>query len=152
MQDKRIFRTTLQIHWGLDDASVADSIIIEWPSGIRQVLENQNANQHLIITEDTTLTSVGDHNEVLRDYCLYQNYPNPFNPVTRIDFRLESAAEIKLYVFNQLGELIENLYEGYKDAGRHSIEFRGESHASNVYFYTLKTPGFIQSKKMILLK
>ena len=143
---------TLQIHFGLGDASVADSIIIEWPSGIRQVLENQNANQHLIITEDTTLTSVNDEVGAINKFDLFQNYPNPFNPITIINFQLESAAEINLSVFNQLGELIENLYKGYKDAGRYSFEFNGANFTSGVYLYTLKTSEFTQSKKMILLK
>ena len=143
---------TLQIHFGLGDASIADSIIIEWPSGIRQVLENQNANQHLIITEDTTLTSVNDEVGAINKFDLFQNYPNPFNPITIINFQLESAAEINLSVFNQLGELIENLYKGYKDAGRYSFEFNGANFTSGVYLYTLKTSEFTQSKKMILLK
>ena len=143
---------TLQIHFGLGDASVADSIIIEWPSGIRQVLENQNANQHLIITEDTTLTSVNDEVGTINKFDLFQNYPNPFNPNTIIDLQLESAAEINLSVFNQLGELIENLYKGYKDAGRYSFEFNGANFTSGVYLYTLKTSEFTRSKKMILLK
>jgi len=143
---------TLQIHFGLGDASVADSIIIEWPSGIRQVLENQNANQHLIITEDTTLTSVNDEVGTINKFDLFQNYPNPFNPITIINFQLESAAEINLSVFNQLGELIENLYKGYKDAGRYSFEFNGANFTSGVYLYTLKTSEFTRSKKMILLK
>ena len=143
---------TLQIHFGLGDASVADSIIIEWPSGIRQVLENQNANQHLIITEDTTLTSVNEEVGTINKFDIFQNYPNPFNLNTIIIFQLESAAEINLSVFNQLGELIENLYKGYKDAGRYSFEFNGANFTSGVYLYTLKTSEFTRSKKMILLK
>jgi hypothetical protein len=142
----------LQVHFGLGDASSADSIIIEWPSGIQQVLIDQNSNQRLIIIEDTTTTSVEDGNSLIDDYELFQNYPNPFNPVTQIDFILKAGSEIKLSVFNHLGELIMNLYEGYKDAGRHSIEFNREGLSSGIYLYKLKAADFIQTKKMLLLK
>ena len=142
----------LQVHFGLGDASSADSIIIEWPSGIQQVLMDQNSNQRLIIIEDTTTTSVEEGNSLIDDYKLLQNYPNPFNPVTQIDFILKEGSEIKLSVFNHLGELIMNLYEGYKDAGRHSIEFNRVDLSSGIYLYKLKAADFIQTKKMLLLK
>jgi len=142
----------LQVHFGLGDASSADSIIIEWPSGIQQVLIDQNSNQRLIIIEDTTTTSVEEGNSLIDDYKLLQNYPNPFNPVTQIDFILKEGSEIKLSVFNHLGELIMNLYEGYKDAGRHSIEFNRVDLSSGIYLYKLKAADFIQTKKMLLLK
>ena len=142
----------LQVHFGLGDASSADSIIIEWPSGIQQVLIDQNLNQRLIIIEDTTTTSVEEGNSLIDDYELLQNYPNPFNPVTQIDFILKAGSEIKLSVFNHLGEFIMNLYEGYKDAGRHSIEFNRVDLSSGIYLYKLKAADFIQAKKMLLLK
>jgi hypothetical protein len=142
----------LQVHFGLGDASAADSIIIEWPSGKHQILTDQNVNQHLKIIEDTTLTSLNEKVKSVKEYGLLQNYPNPFNPVTTIDFQLELSMEINLSVFNQLGELIENIYQGYKKAGLHSVDFNGENLTSGVYFYALKTLNFMECKKMILLR
>jgi enediyne biosynthesis protein E4 len=142
----------LQLHFGLGDAASADSIIIEWPSGINQIITHQSINQKLSISEDTTLTSVNNEIGFLNKFNLLQNYPNPFNPVTRIDFNLKFAAEVKLSVYNQLGELIENIFEGFLDAGRHSTAFTGEDLSSGIYFYRLTAQEFTQSRKMILLK
>jgi hypothetical protein len=143
---------TLQMHFGLGDASAADSIVIEWPSGIKQVLENQNANQHLIITEDTTLTSVIDEIGSINGFGLLQNYPNPFNPSTNIEFQIPELGLVSLKVFDVLGKEIATIINEEKPSGVYKFEFNGEHLSSGVYFCTLKSPGFIQTRKMILLK
>jgi hypothetical protein len=143
---------TLQIHFGLGDASIADSIIIEWPSGKRQVLENQNANQHLIIIEDTTLTSVNNEIGTINKYSLLQNYPNPFNPITNIEFQIANPEPVNLSVYDLLGNEIKTLIDEDKSAGNYKVEFNGNNLASGIYFYKLTTKDFFEYKKMILLK
>ncbi|RPI75947.1 MAG: T9SS C-terminal target domain-containing protein [Ignavibacteriales bacterium] len=143
----------LQLHFGLGDAVTADSIIIEWPSGIKQVLTNQNTNQTLIVTEDSVTTSVDDKGSIINDFELHQNYPNPFNPETNITFNLETGSEILLSIYNQLGESLGYLFKGYKEAGTHKIKFDGKNLTSGIYFYTLiASSGLKQTRKMILLK
>lgn len=87
-------------------------------------------------------------------YELCQNYPNPFNPSTRIQFNLPSAGNVRLVVYNQLGEEISTLFSGYAEAGRHTVEWNarsgaGERLASGVYVYTLYTARTRFSRKMI---
>ncbi len=96
-------------------------------------------------------------NSLPRGYVLSQNYPNPFNPTTSISFTLPSAGEVGLEVYNVLGQTVRQLQSGYLPAGRHIIEWNArddndEQVASGVYFYRLKTAGFSQTKKMVLLK
>jgi hypothetical protein len=143
---------TLQIHFGLGDASTADSIVIEWPSGIKQVLENQNVNQHLNIVEDTTLTSVIDEVGQLNKFGLQQNYPNPFNPSTNFEFQIADFGLVSLKVFDVLGREIQTLVNEEKSPGSYKVELNASSLASGIYFYELRAHNFSSIKKMILLK
>jgi len=86
------------------------------------------------------------------EYTLSQNYPNPFNPVTEISFSLPQATEVKLDVFNLLGQNVTTIYEGTLEAGTHSFSWDGPSVASGVYLYRLTAGDFVTTKKMILLK
>ena len=87
-----------------------------------------------------------------KEYTLYQNYPNPFNPATIIKFSIPEAGDVKLIVFNFLGEEIAILFNGYKDVGYHEIEFEASRLPSGIYFCLLKCGNFIGTKKMVLLK
>jgi hypothetical protein len=85
-------------------------------------------------------------------YLLEQNYPNPFNPATTIDYALGKAGNVKLIVYNVLGQKVATLVDGHMDAGNHTVLFNARSLASGVYFYRLETQAFTQTKKMLLLK
>lgn len=85
-------------------------------------------------------------------FALEQNYPNPFNPVTMIEFALPKSSEVKLEVFNVLGQLVETLADRTMPAGRHTIEFNAGSKPSGVYFYRLTHRYGSLTRKMVLLK
>ena len=88
----------------------------------------------------------------LNDYQLFQNYPNPFNPSTRIKFNLGSRDFVTLKVFNILGSEITTLINGELDAGLHEVDFNASGLNSGVYFYTISTNNFTETRKMILMK
>jgi len=87
---------------------------------------------------------------------LGQNYPNPFNPVTTIRYTLPESGNVKLNVYNLLGEQVAELVNGFKGAGVHTINFSVESVGaelqSGVYIYKLEANGFVQTRKMLLVK
>jgi photosystem II stability/assembly factor-like uncharacterized protein len=85
-------------------------------------------------------------------FGLEQNYPNPFNPNTNIKFSLAIAGNVKLTIFNTLGEEIGVLVNGYKDAGFFEVNFDAANLPSGTYIYRLETPGYFEAKKMILIK
>lgn len=86
-------------------------------------------------------------------FKLDQNYPNPFNPRTKIRFDIVlPAAEIRLSVFNSLGQEIETLVDGKLEAGSYEVEFKAGSHPSGVYYYKLITYDHTDVKKMVLVK
>jgi len=97
-------------------------------------------------------TGVGGNNGLPETYTLEQNYPNPFNPATTINFALTKASNVKLTVYNILGQQVATLVNGQMNAGTHSVQFNAINLASGVYFYRLEAGDFRAHKKMLLLK
>ena len=86
-------------------------------------------------------------------YDLMQNYPNPFNPVTNIRFMLPEKSYVTIKVYNILGQNVKTLINNERlDAGTHQTRFSGEGLASGIYFYTIQTEKFTQTKRMVLLR
>ena len=85
-------------------------------------------------------------------FRLEQNCPNPFNPTTDITFTLEFATNVKLEVFNLLGQRVAVLADGGFSAGRHTVTWNASNESSGVYFYRLQADRFVDTKKMLLMK
>jgi photosystem II stability/assembly factor-like uncharacterized protein len=85
-------------------------------------------------------------------YKLNQNYPNPFNPSTTIEFDLPKTSEVSLEIFNILGEEVITLISDRLSYGSYSYDWDAGHLASGVYLYRLKAEGFVQTKKMILIR
>lgn len=117
---------------------------------VKYLGDNLNSNQ---FNSNGVGTDIDDFNNNLpRLFSLNQNYPNPFNPVTTISFELPKKDEIKLTVYNILGQEVLNLAEGFYDAGSHIVQFDGEQYASGIYLYRLESTEISLSKKMVLIK
>ena len=86
------------------------------------------------------------------EYSLEQNYPNPFNPNTTISFSLPEAANVKIKLFDLLGQKVQTIIDETKEAGTHSINFNAQNLNSGVYIYKIESGPFVQSRKMIYLK
>lgn len=143
---------TLQLHYGLGNAAVVDSIVAEFPSGVRQSLGATAKNQTLTIVEDSTLyTSIGEA-EIPEDFYLLNNYPNPFNPETVITFSIPREGKVDLTVFNHQGELITKLVNGIMPQGLQQVKFNADGLASGIYFYRLTYNGVNLSGKMLYLR
>lgn len=97
-------------------------------------------------------TDVNESKVIFKSYQLNQNFPNPFNPQTKIKFYLPERLFVKLKVFDMLGNEVMLLLSEEKDIGYHEITFDGSGLPSGVYFYSLQTQKFTQTKKMVLLK
>lgn len=88
----------------------------------------------------------------LTEYSLLQNFPNPFNPKTVIGYQLPVTGNVILKVYDVLGNQVAILVDEVKETGSYEVEFDAAKLSSGVYYYTLKSGDFIQSKKMLLLK
>jgi WD40 repeat protein len=85
-------------------------------------------------------------------FSLSQNYPNPFNPSTTIEFQIPSEGFVSLTIYNTIGQELSYLVNEYRSAGNYSITFSADKLPSGLYFYTLRSSDFKETKKMLLLK
>lgn len=101
------------------------------------------------------ITSVND-DAIITTFLLEQNYPNPFNPSTLIQYRIESAANVTLKVYNILGGEVVTLVNDFQEAGSYSIPFNTmdlvNGLASGIYFYRLEAGSNVSTKKLVLMK
>lgn len=93
-----------------------------------------------------------EHEELPREYILSQNYPNPFNPTTTIRYALPEMAEVRLEVYNTLGQRLAVLVQGHQPAGWHSVQLDASRWASGTYFYRLQAGDRVMTKKLLLIK
>jgi hypothetical protein len=95
--------------------------------------------------------------EVPNEFTLYHAYPNPFNPEVNIKFQIARASDVKLTVYNLLGQKVKVLADKKLTAGSHTVTWDGkDSHGnlmpSGIYFYTLQAGSLNQTRKMVLAK
>jgi hypothetical protein len=86
------------------------------------------------------------------EFDLQQNYPNPFNPTTTIPFDISKTFNVKLLVYNMLGQVVTTLVDKQMSAGHYDFQFDGSNLASGTYFYQLIVDGQIATKQMMLIK
>jgi hypothetical protein len=98
------------------------------------------------------ITSVEEELLIPDEIKLSQNYPNPFNPSTTIKFSLPSSGNAILKIYNTLGEEVAVLIDNELTTGTYEVEWNAKGLPSGVYFYHLQAEGFVETKKMILMK
>ena len=90
-------------------------------------------------------------------YTLHQNYPNPFNPVTTLRYDLPENGHINITIYDMLGRQVKTLINQTQEAGYKSVIWNatndyGKPVSAGVYLYQIQSNGFIQTRKMLLLK
>lgn len=144
----------LNVHFGLGNATIIDSVIVEWPRGGRQVFTGIAVNTRYNLIEGMSLTtgtgSTGS--EQPGSFRLGQNFPNPFNPQTRIEVDLTEDSKITLEVFDLLGRKVGQIAGGRYSSGRHIFAFDAVGLSSGVYLYKLTSGSRSETRAMTLLK
>ena len=92
------------------------------------------------------------HNEIPQDFVLSQNYPNPFNPSTTIQYQLPKGSNVKIVVYDILGNQVRVLVDAFQNAGTHTTNFNAADMASGIYLYRMEAGNFVKVNKMLLLK
>ncbi len=83
---------------------------------------------------------------------LYQNYPNPFNPITHIKYAVPKLSQVRIEIYNILGQRVRTLLNEEKPPGYYVVEFDASSLASGFYIYRMQAEGFVDIRKMIVTK
>ena len=91
-------------------------------------------------------------NIIPKDFDMLQNYPNPFNPTTTIQFNLPKETQVKLTVYNVMGQEIVTLISENRVAGIHKVQWDASNLPSGLYIYQLTAGATVLNKKMTLLK
>ncbi len=106
----------------------------------------------LISLVGSTVGVINNGTGVPSSYELAQNYPNPFNPSTKINFSIPKAGNVKLAVYDMIGNEVSVITNGELAAGNYTASFNASKLSSGVYFYKLVTGEFTSTKRMILVK
>jgi len=106
---------------------------------------------------DARYLMIGDPGYIPDVFSLSQNYPNPFNPVTRIGYGIPEKCDVKITVYNILGEQVATIVDGSKDPGYYftawdSRNDMGSVVSSGIYLYQIQAKGFVQTRKLLLIK
>ncbi len=152
--------------WEPDSAAIPDyyMFVLDWP-----IPEDLTYTADLVSTDGFHIGDLNWYPDELEQYeptsiesdaevsvpqkfALEQNYPNPFNPTTTINYFTPKAGNVKISVYNVLGQLVKVLVDGNVTAGAHTVELKAGNLASGVYIYRMEAGNFTSFKKMILMK
>lgn len=98
-------------------------------------------------------TGVGDEFQSKpSEISLRQNYPNPFNASTVLNFAVAHSGNVKLNVYNLVGQYIETLIDGRYEAGEYAVSWDAGGHSSGIYFYRIQAGDYTDTRKMLLIK
>ena len=106
---------------------------------------------------ETVLDIEDKSKTVLNQFTLLSNFPNPFNPVTSIRYSLESNLDVRITVYDLLGNVVNELFQGAQMAGINNVNWNatndiGESISSGIYIYKIQTKSSYKIGRMMYLK
>jgi hypothetical protein len=90
--------------------------------------------------------------DILENFTIGQNYPNPFNAITHIRFHIPVSGNVNLSVYNNLGQKMGTILDGYLDSRYYEFDFDGSSLPNGVYFFRLEFAGVSRNIKSVLIK
>jgi len=119
-----------------------------------------NPNEEYTAVTDTTglfsfvITDVAGERRI--PFRLYGNFPNPFNPCTRISYSLDGASDVKITIYNILGQIVRSIEHGYREPGYYTAiwdgtDDSGEPCSAGVYLYRLDAGGRSLTAKMLMV-
>ncbi len=155
----------LSAHFGLGLASlrgrgVVDSVVVQWPSGIDQVVRDIPPNRMITVVETDVATGVADplapeppgHDGM----GIVSVRPNPFRDAASVFFRLSRPGGARLDIFDVHGRRVRHWEESQFPAGESVVEWNGAGEsgrrlAAGVYWVRLEGAGWTDSRKVVLV-
>ena len=126
------------------DATLAD----EWIGKAEEIIDAIKT----ALPKSSEADELASEDVLPETYNLNQNYPNPFNPTTTISYSIPENEYVTLSIYDALGKEVAVLDNGFRTAGNYSHTFDASNLSSGMYFYTIRSGNFVQTKKMLLMK
>jgi hypothetical protein len=117
--------------------------------------ESYGAGGHDIYIVKLSPEQVGIDNQnapVPRTFSLSQNYPNPFNTSTVIEYQLPTQSQVKIEIYNILGNRLCTIQDRRQSAGYYRAIWNADGFSSGIYFYKIQAGAYIETEKMLLIK
>jgi hypothetical protein len=145
----------------------SDSLLLQKAIAISSFGVDQNNELYVVATaaagkiwkfnKSPLAVGINENETIPQDYKLIQNYPNPFNPSTVISYSIPQAGFVKLQIYDITGKQIRSLVNTNQQPGKYDISFNGKddygnSLPSGIYFYTLSSEKFSETRKMLMIK
>ncbi len=122
-------------------------------AGNRLYIASPSGTLYAFRIDDTVMiTATEEVAESPAEFALEPNYPNPFNPTTVIPFVLPTESEVRLEIYNALGQRVSILADERRAAGRHEVTWEAGSFSSGTYFVRIEAGGFMDSRAILLVK
>ncbi|MFN0159271.1 MAG: glycoside hydrolase domain-containing protein [Bacteroidota bacterium] len=150
------------LHW-----SVANAQSVFLNGGIGEVPSSGSRTERITDPVSFTLTASGNAGSQEyeaavslarpKDYFLYDNFPNPFNPTTMIRYTVSVLTEVSLVIYDILGRQVRMLHKEIMQPGSKVVEWdgrddNGQPQSSGTYIFRFTADGFVEARKMVLLK
>jgi hypothetical protein len=105
-----------------------------------------------IAIQANPVSGITNTNIVPSKYFLYQNYPNPFNSTSNLKFEIANLGNVKIIIYDVTGREVQTLVNEVMKPGTYNVLFNGSQLSSGIYFYKLITNGYIETRRMVILK
>ena len=102
--------------------------------------------------ETIEISTPEERTDLLTQFYLKEAYPNPFNPTTTISYDLAASADVKIIIRDINGRNIQEWAQTNQAAGSYTLTWNAHEQSSGVYIFQMITNGFMDNKKMVLLK
>ncbi|MGH2575491.1 MAG: T9SS type A sorting domain-containing protein, partial [Ignavibacteria bacterium] len=150
------------VSWGADTRLTNNSAFSENPSvavsgTVVHVVwyDDRDGDYEIYYKRNPTGNSIGVINinsEIPKEFKLEQNYPNPFNASTKFKIQISKLSDVKIIVYDALGQAVTTLVNEQLKPGTYEVELDASDFTSGVYYYTLTAETFKETKRMVLIK
>lgn len=122
-------------------------------TGWANAVDGTNGQGLPFVIYGTQLVAINNNNTgIPSSYSLKQNYPNPFNPATNVSFDVPKASQVKISVYDVMGKEVDVVVNKQMEAGSYSFTYDASKLSTGLYFYTLTSGDYKETKKMMLIK
>ncbi len=136
----------LRLHFGMGNATVADSIVINWPSGLEQIFYDVSGNNNITIIEGEDI--LANQNPIIKDLQITLS-PNPTKDFSKLTFNLQKPEVVQVNLYSITGQMLAEIANTSFTEGNQEISFSTESLSPGLYFIAIKTNESSYSVKMV---